>query len=194
MSSSSPAYDRSVRRLDRRRVLAAALGAVPAALVAGAALPRTVAGQSSGDVPPHGPGPVYDAGPTVGTAVTTAYVNLRSGPGTANAVLRVVPAGATVQFTDSVANGYRYVVYEALGGWVLDEYLSLGAPAEPPYDPNYATTTADVNLRAEPSLSGAVLAVIPSGTRVHLNPEFANGFRGVEYLGINGWVRVDYLN
>ncbi len=185
---------RPERRLDRRRFLGVALGAVPTVLVASAALPKAVAAQSSGDVPPYGPGPIYDAGPVVGTAVTTAYLNLRSGPGTANTVLRVVPAGAKVQITDSVANGYRYVVHEALGGWVLDEYLSIGASGEPPYDPSYATTTADVNLRAEPSLSGAVLAVIPSGTRVRLNPEFANGFRGVEYLGINGWVRVDYLN
>lgn len=195
MSPSSPTFGRqSTRSLDRRRLLTAALGVVPAALVAPAALPGVAAAQADGGVPPYGPGPIYDAGPVVGTAVTTAFVNLRSGPGTANAVLRVVPAGATVQITDSVANGYRYVVHEALGGWVLDEYLSLGAPGEQPYDPGYATTTADVNLRAEPSLSGAVLAVIPSGTRVRLNPEFANGFRGVEYLGINGWVRVDYLN
>lgn len=59
---------------------------------------------------------------------------------------------------------------------------------------NVATVTADVNLRAEPNLSGAVLAVIPSGTRVRLNPEANNGFRGVEYKDINGWVRTDYLN
>ena len=193
MFSSFPGFSsRPVRPLDRRRFLAA-LGVVPVALVAGGSLPGAAAAQS-GDVPPYGPGPIYDAGPVVGTAVTTAYVNLRSGPGTANAVLRVVPAGATVQFTDSVANGYRYVVYEALGGWVLDEYLNLGASGEPPYDPNYATTTADVNLRAEPSLSGAVLAVIPANTRVRLNPESANGFRGVEYDGSDGWVRTDYLN
>ncbi len=51
-----------------------------------------------------------------------------------------------------------------------------------------------MNLRAAPSLTAAVLAVIPVGTRVRLNPEFANSFRGVEYNGVNGWVRVDYLN
>ena len=180
--------------MNRRRFLAATLGLVPAALAARAALPAAAAAQSSGDAPSHGPGPIYDAGPVVGTAVTTVDLNLRSGPGTANAVLRVVPAGSIVAITDTVANGYRYVVHQALGGWVLDQYLDPGVTGELPYDPNYATTTADVNLRAEPSLSGAILAVIPAGTRVRLNPEFANGFRGVEHLGVNGWVRVDYLN
>jgi D-alanyl-D-alanine carboxypeptidase len=189
MSSPSPiSPGTSQHRTNRRRFLAAAIGLVPAALAAGAAFPGRATAQD------FGPGPIYDAGPVVGTAVTTAPVNLRSGPGTANTVLRVVPAGAAVQITDTVANGYRYVVHEALGGWVFDEYLSRGGPGEPPYDPNYATTTANVNLRAEPSLSGAILTVIPAGTRVRLNPEFANGFRGVEHLGTNGWVRVDYLN
>ena len=171
--------------MNRRRFLAATLGLVPAALVARAALPGAAAAQS------YGPGPIYDAGPVVGTAVTAADLNQRSGPGTANALLQVIPAGSLVEITDSVANGYRYVVFAGLGGWVLDQYLDRG---EPPYDPNYATTTADVNLRAEPSLSGAVLAVIPANTRVRLNPESANGFRGVEYDGSNGWVRTDYLN
>ena len=171
--------------MNRRTFLTASLGLVPAALLGRVALPGAVAAQS------YGPGPVYDAGPVVGTAVTTAALNQRSGPGPANALLQVIPAGSLVEVTDTAANGYRYVVFAGLGGWVLDEYLDRG---EPPYDPNYATTTADVNLRAEPSLSGAVLAVIPANTRVRLNPEYANGFRGVEYNGINGWVRVDYLN
>ena len=183
---------RPQRPVDRRSVLVAALGLVAAPLAAAVARPGTVAAQST--VPPYGPGPIYDAGPVVGTAVTTGALNLRSGPGTANSVLRVVPAGVVVDITDSVANGYRYVVYESLGCWVLDAYLDRGDAGEPPYDPNYATTTADVNLRAEPSLSGAVLAVIPAGPRVRLNPDFVDGFRGVAYGDTNSWVRVDYLN
>ena len=188
MPSPSPASPgRPGLPTDRRRLLAAALGAT--ALATRAALPGSVAAQAV--VPPYGPGPVYDAGPVVGTAVTAADLNLRSGPSTANPVLGVVPAGSVVEITDTAANGYRYVVHASLGGWVLDEYLD---PGEPPYDPSYATTTADVNLRAEPSLAGAILAVIPAGTRVRLNPEAANGFRGVEYGGTNGWVHTDYLN
>ncbi len=138
-------------------------------------------------VPPH-------AGPVIGIAYATFEFNLRAAPGAGDKVLRVVPVGSAVEVTETVVDGYRYVYVEGLGGWANDGSLSGGALGPEPYDPNYATTTADVNLRAEPSLSGAVLAVIPANTRVCLNPESAKGFRGVEYNGINGWVRVDYLN
>ena len=163
--------------MNRRCFLAATLALAPAALLPRAALPA--AAQS-------------------GTLRTTTDLNLRLGPGLDYQVLLVIPEGALVIDHNEVINGYRFVTYNGTRGWAFDAFLAASEPAPPPgeepYDPSYATTTADVNLRAEPSLSGAVLAVIPAGTRVRLNPEFANGFRGVEYLGVNGWVRVDYLN
>ena len=163
--------------MNRRRFLATALALAPAALLTRSALP--VAAQSSG-------------------LRTTTDLNLRIGPGLDYQVLLVIPEGALVVDHHEVIDGYRFVTYNGTRGWAFDAYLAAGEPVPPPgeepYDPNYATTTADVNLRAEPSLSGAVLAVIPVGTRVRLNPEFTNGFRGVEHDGINGWVRADYLN
>ena len=135
-----------------------------------------------------------DSPVVIGSAVATVDLNLRAGPGTNHQVLRVLPRGATVQTTDFAAAGYRYVIHEGLSGWVAEQYLGTSVPGEPPYDPNYATATAYVNLRAEPSLRGTVLAVLAAGTRVRLNPEFANGFRGVEYNGVNGWVYTAYLN
>ena len=137
-----------------------------------------------------------DSPVVIGSAVATVDLNLRAGPGTNHQVLRVLPRGTTVQTTDFAAAGYRYVIHEGLYGWVAEQYLGTSVPGdpEPPYDPNYATTTADVNLRSAPSLSASVLAVIPSGTRVRLNPEASNNFRGVDYNGTNGWVYIDYLN
>ena len=137
-----------------------------------------------------------DSPVVIGSAVATVDLNLRAGPGTNHQVLRVLARGTTVQTTDFAAAGYRYVIHEGLSGWVAEQYLGTSIPGdpEPPYDPNYATTTADVNLRSAPSLSASILAVIPSGTRVRLNPEANNNFRGVEYNGANGWVRTDYLN
>ena len=51
----------------------------------------------------------------LGTAVTTSAVNLRSGPSTSNQVLRVLAAGTSVQTSDTVKNGFRYVVHNGLG-------------------------------------------------------------------------------
>ena len=140
-------------------------------------------------IPPH-------VDPPIGTALTTVDLNLRAGPGSGYQVLRVMPRGSAVEITATVVNGYRYVLHQGLGGWAADQFLGTSVPGdpEPPYDPNYATTTADVNLRVAPSLDAAVLMVVPSGSRVRLNPEFSNGFRGVDYNGAVGWIRADYLN
>ena len=128
----------------------------------------------------------------VGSARTTAAVNLRSGPSTGNSVLRVVAAGASVEISNTVQNGFRYVIHQGLAGWISDQYLSQGS--EEPYDPNYATTTAALNLRAEAFLSARVLAVMPSGARVKLLDGYANGFRKVSYNGLIGWAATAYLN
>jgi uncharacterized protein YraI len=137
-------------------------------------------------VPPH-PGPI------VGARVATIDLNLRAGPSTGDKVIRVIPRNAPVQITDTVVDGYRYVYYQDLGGWAFDQYLGE-VPGDGPDDPAYATTTADVNLRAGPTASTRVLAVIPEGSRVKLEAGAAGDYRQVTYQGTRGWVAYAYLN
>jgi uncharacterized protein YraI len=132
---------------------------------------------------------VLAAGP--GQLRTTANVNLRSGPGTGYPVLRVVPAGSIVQGSDTVTNGFRNVVYSGQAGWMADSYLVLPSNTGPV--PDYQTTTANLNLRAEPSLLAVVLLVIPAGSKVIPNGEAANGFAKVRYNSTTGWASMDYL-
>ncbi len=101
----------------------------------------------------------------IGTARTTANVNLRSGPSTSHQILRVVSAGTTIQISGTVKNGFRY-----------------------------ATTTVALNLRAEPSLSARVLLVMPEGARVRLLEGGSGQFRKVSYNGTVGWAAYAYLN
>jgi D-alanyl-D-alanine carboxypeptidase len=130
----------------------------------------------------------------IGTARTTAAVNLRSGPSTSHQVLRVVPSGATVKISGTVRNGFRYVTHNGLAGWIADQYLASDVPGDGPYDPNYATTTAALNLRTEPSLSARVLLVMPEGARVRLLEGGSGQFRKVSYNGTVGWAAYAYLN
>ncbi|MDQ3655200.1 MAG: SH3 domain-containing protein [Chloroflexota bacterium] len=137
-----------------------------------------------------------DAGPggdpvIVGSAKTTAAVNLRSGPSTGNQVLRVVPKGAVVKASNTYRNGFRYVIYEGLAGWVADQYLSSDGsqPGEGTF-----TTTARLNLRAAPNTTAAVKLVIPSGATVKALAGRANGWREVSYKGASGWAATSYLN
>jgi len=130
-------------------------------------------------------------GPMVRTASVTVDLNLRTGPSTSNQVLRVMGAGDAVQFSETLSNGYRYVIHDGLAGWAADQYLSFGVPQGPQTE--YLTTTADLNLRDGPSTADRVLTVMPSGVSVRVGDQFANGYRLVTYNGVSGWAAVAYL-
>jgi uncharacterized protein YraI len=126
----------------------------------------------------------------IGTAKTLANVNLRSGPSTGHQVLRVVPSGASIQVSSTVQGGFRYVIHNGLAGWMSDQYIAWGSqPGTTTF-----TTTANLNLRAEPSTSAKVLLVMPSGATVTALAGTASGWRQVSYNGTTGWAATAYLN
>jgi uncharacterized protein YraI len=133
-----------------------------------------------------------------GTAYTTDYLNLRTGPSIGYDVLLVMPVGATVQLTGSAESGYSGVVFGGANGWAANDYLTDGSgtgDGEDPGDGNAgsATTTSSLNLRTGPGLSNSVILVMPDGATVTLTGEERNGFAGVRYDGTAGWASLDYL-
>ena len=138
------------------------------------------------------PGAEPSEAPPTGTAKTTANVNLRSGPSTGHQVLHVVSSGEHVGTTESVQNGFRYVYYRGLPGWISNQYLSWDL-GESPSGETF-TTTANLRLRAEPNTSSKILLVMPSGSVVKAMSGKADGFRQVSYKGTTGWAATPYLN
>lgn len=59
-----------------------------------------------------------------GEAVTTDAANLRQGPSTGDAVILVVPAGSSIQISDSIMDGFRYIAFDGTRGWLFDEYIA----------------------------------------------------------------------
>jgi uncharacterized protein YraI len=150
-------------------VLALALAAL---LAAPAAWPRSAAAVSCGPCP----------------ATTTADLNLRAGPSTAHQVLRVIPAGAQVEWDPFQAqtNGFVAVAYAGTAGWSHRDFLLLF--------PAFATTTTSLNLRDGPSLGARVLEVLPPGAAVQVLGGPENGFYSVRYQErVAGWCHGDYL-
>jgi uncharacterized protein YraI len=127
----------------------------------------------------------------LGSAITTTAVNLRSGPSTSNQVLRVLAAGASVQTSDTVKNGFRYVVHDGLAGWVYDTYLKAGEDSPPA---GTLVTTTALNLRAEPNTNAKILTVMPEGTTVTPTGKGYAGFVQVVYGNLTGWAAGAYLN
>ena len=75
---------------------------------------------------PDAGGPSADAGPPNPPAwlVTTGDLNLRKGPSTAEAILRVMPQGSLVQLLDPTpVNAFLHLDHQGLVGWAHGDYL-----------------------------------------------------------------------
>ena len=96
------------------------------------------------------------------------------------------------------ASGFWSVAYNGQSGWIWADYVERTGGTPPPggpaYDPNFATTTTALNLRAEPNTKAKVLLVMPAGAKVSLKSGTANGWRQVSYNGTTGWASTAYLN
>ncbi len=125
--------------------------------------------------------------PGADQATVTSELNLRSGPSTADPVLGVMPAGATVMLTGEEENGFRGVRYGDLEGWAFNDWLTVEGGTT-------AVTTDAVNLRAGPSLGDEVLVELPAGTQVDLTGKTMNGFQSVQSGTTDGWLFATYLD
>lgn len=127
--------------------------------------------------------------PTGGnTATVTEALNLRGGPSTADEILDVMPAGATVSLTGDRANGFVSVWYGGQAGWAYAQYLDGVSGGDT------ATVAEALNLRAGPGTDEDVLVVMPAGAEVMLTGESSRGFVSVSYDGRNGWAAAAYLS
>ncbi|MDQ3653709.1 MAG: SH3 domain-containing protein [Chloroflexota bacterium] len=70
------------------------------------------------------PVPNPGSGETVGYKVTTAAVNMRSGPSTSNTVVTVLPPGTRVDITGGAQGGFLPAKWAGRSGWVSADYLA----------------------------------------------------------------------
>ncbi|HEV2527218.1 MAG TPA: SH3 domain-containing protein [Thermomicrobiales bacterium] len=154
--------------------------------------------------------PVVETPPatSIGTATTTAYLNLRSGPGMGNGVIAVIPGGASVSLTGPSQDGFAPVTYDGQPGWVAEQYLTTGDgstdevvpdPIAPPVNPDPVVpetgtapsgqiwATSAVNIRSSADTSSPVLTVVSAGATLLGTGQSQNGFWSVNYNGVVGW-------
>jgi uncharacterized protein YraI len=179
------------------------------------------------------PGAVHVELEGVTHVVTATSLNMRSEPATSGALIAGLPSGSKVAAqSDAVqeADGHRWFRVEAvvggqlLAGWVASEYLEasdapagMASTADSNPKPAAAAPEAamhtegathrvratSLNLRAEPTTSGSLLASLPNGTEVVTLPDptrESDDYRWVKVSApvdgkmTQGWVAEQYLD
>jgi len=118
--------------------------------------------------------------------VTTANLNLRSGPGTGYSIITVMPKGAEVTVT-GYSGGWAKVNYGNYSGYASNTYLALKSSGKTYY------TTANLNLRTGPGTGYTILAVMPKGSAVTVLST-SGGWSRVTYSGKTGYASASYLS
>ena len=170
---------------------------------------------SGGDLPTD----TGNAGATL--YVIDGALNLRSGPSTSDQILTVMPNGSAVEATGESSNGFLGVTYRNQTGWAYSEYLSAngggGETPDPVETPDAGETPDDgggtdpidvgdtpiasgvvsdgpLNLRAGPSTSNQILAVMPQGSSLEIMGDVQSGFHPVRYNGQKGWAYAEFVS
>ena len=139
------------------------------------------------------------------SAVTTARLNLRSGPGVENEIITVIPDGASISVDGDAEAGYLPVTWNGTSGYAIADFIQIGgsAPVDsgseaPPVSGGAPTGTAWVavdrlNFRSGPGLDSGVITVLENGDAVELTGQQSNGYWQANAAGTTGWLSADFL-
>lgn len=153
------------------------------------------------------PAPVITPTPVTSTGKVTESLNMRSQPNTSSQVLVVMPAGAIVTLTGNSSGDFLSVQYNGKSGWAHKNWISVTStppaelppePEDPPQPPvtsitGTGRTTANLNLRAQPNTTSAILVTMPAGSTVTLTGEISGLFYKVTFNGRTGWAHRDWI-
>lgn len=139
-----------------------------------------------------------------GTALTTAYLNLRSSAGTSASILTTMPKGTIVTLLAAPSNGWVQVrTASGTTGYCSVEYLAANAASEPGGSTNtggsgnivtVAVTTANLKLRTGPAVSYTALRTMPQGTKLTVLDNSNAGWAKVQTSdGQTGWSSKEFL-
>ena len=129
-----------------------------------------------------------------GKATVKENLNLRSGPATSYAVLKVMPKGAAVTIRTGPSGGWYQVDYQGITGWASEQYLAVGTATTPPTTgTKTATVAVDVlNLRSSGSLGAGILGKMVYGETVEIITTAGEWYK-VNYHGTTGYAFGPYL-
>ncbi len=132
--------------------------------------------------------------PSLGSATTTARLNLRSGAGTNHSIITTLTKGQKVELLKKQGGWYQVKAGNRTG-WVSADYLNVNGSGNVDNAPSSgsATTTARLNLRSGAGTNHSIITTLAKGQKVELLKK-QGGWYQVKAGNRTGWVSVDYLN
>ena len=138
------------------------------------------------------------------TMVTTANVNLRSGPGTNYAIVGVLNSGDRVSATGSAVSGqssigstWTPVIVNGRSGYVATAYLKAvadtGSGGSATGAAANAVANTDVNVRTGPGTSYSIVTQFAAGTPVQTTGVTSGGWTQIVYEGADRWLFSEYI-
>lgn len=159
----------------------------------------TVSGDSPNPTPTPSPTPTPTPtepptdSTTVGTVVNTggAGLNCRTGPGTGNAVITLLPAGATVTVRGATEGGWVPVVCANRNGWVSATYLSVSTPSPGASTGIVTTDGPRANCRIAPW--DTVITTLANGTEVVVRGSQSGDWVPIRCANRDGWIYAELI-
>lgn len=136
--------------------------------------------------------------------VAQVNVNVRSGPGTDNAIIGTLPKGATVSATGPAVEGkgsgttWTPISYNGKPAYVATNCFKVTetsdeSPKTTTGSSGTGTATSSVNVRSGPSTSYAVVGLLTKGTKVTLTGTVSGLWLQIEFSGSKRWVHSSYV-
>lgn len=123
--------------------------------------------------------------------VTADVLNVRTQPSTASQALGVLYNGAGVNILENSGNGWLKIQYGQGTAYVSADYVSISATAPMV---NGTVTASILNIRQQPSLSGAVIAQVPNGAVLSILDTSDSYWFKIRYGSIEGYAASEYIN
>lgn len=138
------------------------------------------------------------------TAMSSSFVNLRTGPATTTTISMIVPPGVALTVNGDSQSGYYPVIYGERSGWVSSDLVQIEMRTEPAAAASYdesqllpdgmATLVESLNLRTGPGTSYDAIQVVDAGSEVEATGEISGLYEKVKFGDKEGWVRSVYVD
>lgn len=134
----------------------------------------------------------------VGTRVSTAALDIRTGSGAGASKVAEVRKGTRLSITGVVANGRAQVIYNRAARWVTARYLATPRATQPstPALPRVTGTryaTATLSIRSTSAAGSSVVAEVQRGTALSITGKVVNGRMQIIWNKSVRWVTASYL-